>query len=266
MPTVLPFWFGQKMKFDDFDKMMRRHELSLNETVPSCEWIVLRLDGRGFTTLTKEALDFTRPFDERFHVAMQRTCEHLLTCGAKISLCYTQSDEISLLLNTENIPFNGKTRKLNSVFAGEASGVYSLEVSCPTAFDCRTVPLSQTADVVDYIRRRAEDANRNGLTAFCYWTLRDAGYEPSSANAEIHGLSKDQKLALLTSHHINFEGQPEWMRFGSFLRSKTDAHVGVDPRTGAEVATTRQAFEWLEPCPVGPSIAALVMEICAPKT
>lgn len=266
MPKVLPFWFGEKMKFDDFDKTMRRHELSLDETVPSCKWIVLRLDGRGFTKLTKEALDFTRPFDERFHAAMQTTCEHLLTCGAKISLCYTQSDEISLLLNTENVPFKGKTRKLNSVFAGEASGVFSLEVGCPTAFDCRTVPLSQTADVVDYFRWRAEDANRNGLTAFCYWTLRDAGYEPSKADAEMHGLSKDQKLALLTSYNIEFAEQPEWMRLGSFLRWKTDAHVGVDPRTRTEVATTRQALEWLEPCPVGASIAALVMETCAPKT
>ena len=73
------------MKFDDFDRMMRRHELSLNETVPACEWVVLRLDGRGFTKLTKEALNFVRPFDERFHNAMQRTCEHLLQCGAKIS-------------------------------------------------------------------------------------------------------------------------------------------------------------------------------------
>jgi len=255
----LQYWFGQKMKFDDFDRMMRRHELSLDETVPSCEWIVLRLDGRGFTKLTKEALDFKRPFDKRFHAAMQRTCEHLLTSGAKISLCYTQSDEISLLLNTENVPFNGKTRKLNSVFAGEA-------VSSPTAFDCRTVPLAQTDDVVDYFRWRAEDANRNGLTAFCYWTLRDAGYEPSKADAEMRGLSKDQKLALLSSYEVEFAAQPEWMRVGSFLHWKTDAHVGVDPRTRAEMATTRQALEWLEPCPVGTSIASFVMETCAPKT
>lgn len=252
------------MKFDDFDRMMRQHELSLNETVTSCEWIVLRLDGRGFTKLTKEALDFARPFDERFHVAMQRTCEHLMACGARISLCYTQSDEISLLLKDENVPFNGKTRKLNSVFAGEASGVFSLEVSRPTAFDCRTIPLAQTSDAVDYFRWRAEDANRNGLTAFCYWTLREAGLGPSKADAEMRGLSKDQKLALLTSYDVDFAAQPEWMRLGSFLRWKTDAHVGIDPRTSAEVATTRKALEWLEPCPVGASIAALVMETCAP--
>ena len=254
------------MKFDDFDKVMRQHELSLDETVPTCDWVVLRLDGRGFTKLTKEALDFARPFDERFHTAMQKTCEHLLTCGAKISLCYTQSDEISLLLNAENVTFNGKTRKLNSVFAGEASGVFSLEVGRPTAFDCRTIPLAKTADVVDYFRWRGEDANRNGLTAFCYWTLREAGFDPAKADAEMHGLSKDRKLALLAEYGVEFAAQPQWMRLGSFLRWKTDVHVGVDPRTKTEVPTTRRAFEWFEPSADGQSIAALVTGICAPES
>lgn len=250
------------MRFDDFDRMMRQHELSLDETVPDCEWVILRLDGRGFTKLTKETLGFARPFDERFHAAMQQTCEHLMTCGGKVSLCYTQSDEISLLLTSEQVPFSGKTRKLNSVFAGEASGVFSLALGHATAFDCRAIPLPDLGDVVDYFRWRGEDASRNGLTAFCYWTLRAAGFEPAQADAKMHGLSKEQKLALLSEHDVDFAAQPQWMRHGSFLTWKTDDHVGTDPSTQVEVPTTRQVLEWLDPSPEGSSIATLVREIC----
>ncbi|MEM1078913.1 MAG: tRNA(His) guanylyltransferase Thg1 family protein [Pseudomonadota bacterium] len=254
------------MKFEDFDRMMRQHELSLNETIPECDWVALRLDGRGFTKLTKEALDLARPFDERFHVAMQRTCEHLLQGGTKISLCYTQSDEISFLLRKVNIPFSGKTRKLNSVFAGEASGVFSLQVERPVAFDCRTIPLPRTADVIDYFRWRAEDAERNGLWAFCYWTLRATGLEPAKADARMSGLSKDQKLELLLEYGIDFRTQPQWMRVGSFLRWRSDPHVGFDPRTRMQVPTSRQVLDWLTPAPEGRSIAAFVSDVCGAET
>ncbi|GKX32470.1 MAG: guanylyltransferase [Rhizobiaceae bacterium MnEN-MB40S] len=254
------------MKFDDFDRMMRQHELSLNETVPECDWVVLRLDGRGFTKLTKEALDFARPFDERFHAAMQKTCEHLMICGAKISLCYTQSDEISLLLKNEDTPFSGKTRKLNSVFAGEASGIFSLEVGRPVAFDCRAIPLAQTADVVDYFRWRGEDAKRNGLTAFCYWTLRAAGFEPAEVDVRMYGLSKDQKLELLSEYDVDFAAQPQWMRTGSFLRWRSDVRVGLDPRTKRQAPTTRQVLEWLAPGPEGQLISNLVVDVCSPES
>src|SRR5262245_14344463 len=129
------------MKFDELDQRMRRFEISLDQFVPENDHIVARLDGRGFTKLTKEALPFTRPFDSRFHDAMTRVCVHLMGVGLRIALCYTQSDEISLLLARGENAFNRKTRKLNSVLAGEASGVFSLALGTPAAFDCRVCPL-----------------------------------------------------------------------------------------------------------------------------
>ena len=250
------------MKFDDFDKQMRGFEESLNERVADLDWIVLRLDGRGFTKLTKEVLDFTRPFDLRFHTAMQKTCEHLLGGGTKFRLGYTQSDEISLLLRKDDIPFNGKTRKLNSVFAGEASGIFSVEVGLATAFDCRVIPLGDQQNVIDYFRWRAEDARRNGLTAFCYWGLRNTGLSPSVADARMKGLSKEGKLNLLSDLGIDFASQPEWMRLGAFLQWTEEAHLGVDPRDGSSVATTRSRFGWCNPTPEGPAISELVCKIC----
>ena len=55
--------------------------------------IVARLDGRGFTRLTKEDMKFEAPFDVHFREYMVETVRHLMNCGFNIVYGYTQSDE-----------------------------------------------------------------------------------------------------------------------------------------------------------------------------
>lgn len=45
------------MDFDAFDKEMRRFEQSLDRLIPDDVYLVARLDGRGFTRLTKKEWD-----------------------------------------------------------------------------------------------------------------------------------------------------------------------------------------------------------------
>lgn len=249
------------MKFDTFDASMRVFETRMNERVLADDYVVLRLDGRGFTKMTKEVLNFTRPFDDRFHLAMVQTCEHLMTTGMDVTLCYTQSDEISLLLKPSKLPFGGKTRKLNSVFAGEASARFSLALDYLASFDCRVIPLPKDQHVVDYFRWRAEDAKRNGLTAFCYWGLRAQGKTAAQADAVLHQMPTLKKHALLAGLGIDFESEPDWKRLGEFLVWKTVPHTGKDPRTGTNVETSRRRLQWLNPTPQGKEISELVQPL-----
>ena len=53
------------MKFNDFDKEMRKFEQSIDQFVDSDKFVVVRLDGKGFTKLTKEC-NFEKPFDELY--------------------------------------------------------------------------------------------------------------------------------------------------------------------------------------------------------
>ena len=54
------------MDFDAFDKEMRRFEQSLDRLIPDDVYLVARLDGRGFTRLTKKEWDLEKPFDIKF--------------------------------------------------------------------------------------------------------------------------------------------------------------------------------------------------------
>ena len=53
------------MRFDEMDKKMRVYEQSLDQVLLPDIYMVARLDGRGFTRLTKEVCHFEAPFDEK---------------------------------------------------------------------------------------------------------------------------------------------------------------------------------------------------------
>ena len=59
-----------EMNFDELDKKMRIYEQSLDQVLLPEIYLVARLDGRGFTRLTKEICKFEAPFDIRFRDMM----------------------------------------------------------------------------------------------------------------------------------------------------------------------------------------------------
>ena len=85
------------MRFDEMDAKMRIYEQSLDQVLLPDIYMVARLDGRGFTKLTKEVCNFEAPFDEKFRDMMVKTTNALMDCGFRVVYAYTESDEISLL-------------------------------------------------------------------------------------------------------------------------------------------------------------------------
>src|SRR5262245_8395597 len=170
------------MKFDDLDQKMRVFETAHDLCVLPGLYMVARLDGRGFTRLTKEVQQFEAPFDIRFRDLMLETAEYLMRgCGFTFVYGYTESDEISLLFGPDENSFGRKSRKLNSILAGEASAKFSLSLGAVASFDCRISELPSIELVVDYFRWRNEDAHRNALNAHCYWLLRKQGKDVGEA-------------------------------------------------------------------------------------
>jgi tRNA(His) guanylyltransferase len=240
------------MKFDDLDHHMRRYETARDAQVPEDAFIVARMDGRGFTRLTKEVLRFEAPYDERFRDAIVATARHLMDCGFRALHAYCQSDEISLLLHPEDRTFQRKERKLLSVLAGEASAAITHALSHPACMDARLCPLPDAARVADYFRWRMEDARRNCLNSHAYWLLRRLGQDATTATAQLSGLSVEEKTALLAEHGILFAELPAWQRFGFAVEWQQQEKMGRDPRTGEETRALRRRLNTLLDLPEGP--------------
>lgn len=220
------------MKFTELDNRMRVFETTSDQCVLPGIYMVARIDGRHFHTLTKETGKFEAPFDEKFRDLMIGTVEHLMkNSGFSFLYGYTESDEISLLFSLETQDFGRKLRKLNSILAGEASAKFSLLYGDIGVFDCRISQLPQQKDVIDYFRWRNEDACRNALNAWCYWTLRKEGQNKKSATKAIEGVSVADKNELLFQRGINFNALPLWQKRGvGFYWENYDKGVAVRRR------------------------------------
>lgn len=231
------------MKFDDLDARMRVYEQSGDVSIIPGLYAVVRIDGRSFTRLTREKMRCEAPFDSGFHEAMVATAAHCMGAGFKAVIGYTHSDEISILLDQSDSTFQRKTRKIVTVLAGEASGFFSVRVGVPAAFDARVCPLPDLGAVIDYFRWRNEDANRNALNSYCYWTLRKTGLSSSAATNKLLSMSVAQKNELLFEHGINYGHVPKWQKRGTALCYREFKKPGTNRLTGEPVYGLRRRLE-----------------------
>lgn len=230
------------MKFDELDQKMRVYETSQDRCVLPDMYLVARIDGRGFTRLTKEVHQFEAPFDERFRDLMIETVKHLMCCGFNVIYGYTESDEISLLFHPNENLFGRKTRKYISILAGEASAKFSALLGHVAAFDCRLSEFPNKNLVKDYFRWRNEDAHRNALNAHCYWRLRQDNFSATEAASKIKGMSIANKNELLFQYGINFNELPLWQKRGIGIYWKDVKKEGFNPKTNEHVSAYKRVL------------------------
>lgn len=231
------------MKFRELDARMRVFETAHDHCALPGLYLVARLDGRNFTRLTREDLGLVAPFDEGFRDRMVETMEHLVRCGIEVVYAYTQSDEISLLLEPATEAFGRKLRKLVSVLAGEASGKLSVLLDRPVCFDGRISQLPRAQDVVDYFRWRNEDAARNALQSHCYWLLRGEGRSAAEATDDLAGMSVADRNELLFARGVNFDRLPSWEKRGTAVYWENYERKGLNPVRGVEETAQRRRLK-----------------------
>lgn len=249
------------MDFDTLDKQMRRFEQSFDRTMLEGIYVVARLDGHGFTRLTKKEWNLEKPFDTKFRDAMIETTKHLMDCGFRMVYGYTQSDEISLLFHLKDDTFGRKERKLISILAAEASVAFSMQMGKAAVFDCRLVPLPTAENVVDYFRWRQEDAHRNSLNSYCYWTLRKEGVSADEAQKRMSGISNGEKNEILFERGINYNVLPLWQKRGVGMYYRDEQRQGFNPMTKETTFFVRQALHLEMELPMGQEYSQMIATI-----
>ena len=249
------------MDFNTLDKQMRRFEQSLDRTMLEGIYVVARLDGHGFTRLTKKEWNLEAPFDIRFRDAMVETTKHLMDCGFRMIYGYTQSDEISLLFHLKDDAFGRKERKWVSLLASEASVAFSMHTGRAAVFDNRLVPLPSEENVVDYFRWRQEDAHRNSLNSHCYWCLRKEGMSADKAQERMSGISNGEKNEILFERGINYNDLPLWQKRGVGMYYQDEQRQGYNPKTKETTLCMRRALHIDMELPMGQDYAQLITAI-----
>ncbi len=201
------------MSKDPLGDRMKAYEDIWRIKLPRRAYTIVRLDGRAFSLLTR---GMERPFDRAFAHAMYLTAERL--CGEiqGAVLAYTQSDEISLLLqdfeSTSTQPwFDGNLQKIVSISAGMASVHFHTVLDSTGAimghtFDARAFSLSDPVEVANYFVWRQRDAVRN--------SIQMAG-QAKFSQSQLFGKSTNEiQEMLFQEHQINWNDYPDGFKRG----------------------------------------------------
>jgi tRNA(His) 5'-end guanylyltransferase len=246
------------MKHSDFEQQMRAREYFHSLRFLPGTWIVLRVDGHGFSRLTEDR--FEKPFDLTFHRFMVQTAQTLLEQMGGL-YAYTESDEISLLLPRDWTLFDRELEKTVSLSAGLASSTFSLASGIAAHFDSRAWLGTTEGDVVDYFRWRQADATRCALNGWCYWTLRKAGQSLAEATATLKGQTVAFKNELLFQHGINFNDVPAWQRRGVGIYWESYDKEGYNPKLNQKVTARRRRIKVDRELPVKEEYGRLLQRI-----
>lgn len=248
------------MKFDEFDKKMRKFEQSLDQVIPADSFMVARLDGKGFTKLTKKDMILDKPFDIRFRDAVINTIKYLMNGYFQISYAYNESDEISLLFQTHADKFGRKVRKYNSILAAETSVHFSHQIGQTAIFDCRMIALPDLDAVQDYFAWRQADSGRNSVLAHCYYKLVASGKTPQEAADYLRNLPFRDKVHLLTHFGMELKDIPKWQLYGSAVYWKETAKEGFNPATNTLQQSKRKQLVENYDLPVGEEYRKFVIK------
>ena len=207
---------------------MKEYEVYSSLKVPKNSKIIVRLDGRSFHKLAKD-LDLVKPYDENFYRVMANVCGDLFREFSP-ALVYTFSDEISLLL--DNVPFDGRIEKIDSVMASFTSSSfvmhYDVDFKKPPAFDCRVIPVSDE-DILKYFRWRQEESWKNCIASHGISFLKSK-YSNNEANDKINGLSSSEIHELLYQNGINLNDVETYKKRGIAVYRKNKKVEGFNKK------------------------------------
>ena len=193
---------------DDLGDRMKTYESLETERLIDPELpLVVRLDGRAFSTFTR---GMDKPFDARMSDIMRAVTAHLIE-QTQACVGYAQSDEITLILERETPEsepiFGGRVFKIVSVLAAMASAKFTLlaaetwpervERIIPS-FDCRAFNVPSRVEAVNALIWREQDAARNAAQM-----VAQANFKPEN----LHGKSAAEIVAMLrdASGVVDFE-------------------------------------------------------------
>lgn len=251
---------------------MRIYETVNDDCVLPGLWVVVRLDGRGFTGLTRDpGMNFEAPFDKRFSEYMSVVAGGIMNdMGFRFIYGYHQSDEISLLLALDDQTFKRKTRKINSILASYAGAVFThllpinYNNSVPkrvAVFDSRVIQLPNVEMVARYFQWRQLDATRNALNSWCYWMLRKGGLSANAATNALLNKTVSEKNEILFSRGVNFNDVPSWQKRGTGLFWEKVLREGYNPIKKEKVNAIRKSLEVEDELPYGDTYDTMITEI-----
>ncbi|KAF2218476.1 Thg1 C terminal domain-containing protein [Elsinoe ampelina] len=217
-------------------------------------WIVVRLDGRGFSKFTKR-YNFVKPNDKRAIDLMNSAALETMRSLVDIVVAYGQSDEYSFVFHKDTQLFERRAQKLVTTIVSTFSVQYALQwpkffpdepltEPYPT-FDGRHVLYPNIKTMRDYLSWRQADCHVNNLYNTTFWAMvNQGGQSPTDAELELKGtFSADKNEILFSRFGINYNNEPEVYKKGTVIYRDLSDTTGSSSTTNPLEGTSRSSAE-----------------------
>jgi tRNA(His) 5'-end guanylyltransferase len=228
---------------------MKEYEKCYEFKVPNRSYVIIRLDGKGFSKYTKK---FNKPFDDILSNVMDAAtielCKYLTPAFA-----YTQSDEISLVFSTiDNIDaemvFDGKLQKLCSISASKVTAAFNKTMlrllmsfkytpeeimqklvtgdfpEIDAVFDSRVFVIPDIREVANYFVWRQQDCTRNSVSMAAHALL--------GHSATMNKSSSEKQEMLFQEKGVNWNDYAVKYKRGTVIKNQ---EVFIDGPNGEPV-------------------------------
>lgn len=225
------------MKKDNLGDRMKGYEtvstMKLIKRMP----VIIRLDGKAFHTWTRQLKNIDAglekdPFSIRMNQSMSDTAWRLVKGIQNAVFAYTQSDEISILLNdwktlTTDQWYGNGLQKMASVSASMATAYFNEQFYddniASALFDARVFNLPKE-EVVNYFVWRQQDATRNSINMLGQFYF---------SHKELQGknVSEVQDMLMMSEGYV--DGRPlnvNWNDLDTWKKRGTCITRGADIR------------------------------------
>lgn len=244
-----------------FSDRMKDYESCYGFRVPSRSYVIVRLDGVGFSKFTAQ---FQKPFDDILSNTMDFTTIELCK-NFNPKMAYTQSDEISLIFtNIDNIDaeliYDGKIQKLCSILAAKATESFNIfmlkylaafkyspeELSAKildgsltelgAIFDARVFVIPDLTEVYNYFVWRQQDCTRNSISMAAHAAFGDKKTKYKSGS--------DKQEMLFSEAGINWNDYKVKYKRGTVIKKQA---VTIDGKNGEPVERSKWVPDYATP-------------------
>lgn len=244
----------------DKEVKMRSREYFHDLKLPSGMWKIIRVDGKGFSSLTK---NMKHPFDLRFRDRMIFAAKSLMK-EMNGRYAHTHSDEISILFPPDWEMFNNGVEKLVTTAASMATRAFNHNHKQNTlgTFDGRIWMSPVLEEVVEYFDWRQDDCVRNAINSTVFWHMVDEkGASRAQATSWLEGKDFSWKNEYLHAYGINFNNLPRWQKRGVAIYKEIYYKNGVDPRNGYTRLAERKRLRVNSILPTGEEYKRLIYDV-----
>lgn len=203
------------------DRLKTFERIETEARFPPNNYLYVRIDGRSFSKFTK---GLTRPYDTRLSSLMQLVTASLVKEFNAV-IGYTQSDEISLIINNtyeKSCIFEAKKQKLISTIASFTAAVFNAHLASVIpekdplvtgkypSFDCRIFPVTTASEATNAILWREHDAIKNSVSMSAHHHF---------SHKELQGVNTAvMKDMLKTKASVIWEDYPKFFKSGSYFK------------------------------------------------